>query len=480
MSSSYPTIDSRPLLPHIATTCSQCHIQLEFPVPNPSPRNGSLLNIRCFKCGTVFTHAFYPTQVSKTPLSRPEVASSPTSRSAPETSRRGRKIGTDERPLETGYYDLLGVQVDATTDEIKKAYRRLAIKLHPDKNRDDPNAEEKFKEIAIAYQTLSDPTLRKKYNEFGSKDSAPEGGFVDPEEVFGAIFGGERFIPIIGHISLAKDMKAALQEEDEEDPNKPVQRDAKGKEILSPEEKAKRDEKQRKVQAEKAAARAERVQKLVENLERKLGIFAESASGPNDPEVTRSYRQICALEADDLKTESYGVDLLQAIGFVYVAKSKHFLASNQTLFGVGGWLHNVQGKYHVFSETVSTLRSAMELKSVFEQIQAAEAAGNLSPEEKKRLEEQAAEKGLQALFKGTKLEIESILREVCDRVLEDPNITRYKAQLRAVALQILGDAYMAVKKDNDEQQQIHNEESEYVRVETKNSRQRDSMRAGQS
>jgi hypothetical protein len=69
--------------------------------------------------------------------------------------------------------------------------------------------------------------------------------------VFGAIFGGERFIPIIGHISLASDMKAALQEEgDEDNPDKPVQRDAKGREIISPEEKAKRDEKARKVQAE--------------------------------------------------------------------------------------------------------------------------------------------------------------------------------------------------------------------------------------
>ena len=58
---------------------------------------------------------------------------------------------------------------------------RLAIKYHPDKNRDDPHAEERFKEIAIAYQTLSDPELRKKYNEFGPKESAPEGGFVDPE-----------------------------------------------------------------------------------------------------------------------------------------------------------------------------------------------------------------------------------------------------------------------------------------------------------
>jgi hypothetical protein len=118
-----------------------------------------------------------------------------------------------------------------------------------------------------------------------------------------------------------------------------------------------------------------------------------------------------------LKRESYGVELLQTIGFVYVSKAKHHLATNQSFLGVGGWLHNVQGKYHVFSETyetiipslstsiifflcsVSTLRAAIELKSVFDQIQAAEKAGNLSPEEKKKLEEQAAEKGLQALFK---------------------------------------------------------------------------------
>jgi DnaJ-class molecular chaperone len=123
---------------------------------------------------------------------------------------------------------------------------RLAIKFHPDKNRDDPNAEERFKEIAIAYQVLSDPELRKKYNEFGPKEGAPE-NFVDPEEVFGTIFGGERFIPIIGTISLAKDMKTALQEAGDETE---VPRDAKGKEILTPEEKAKREEKARKVAAE--------------------------------------------------------------------------------------------------------------------------------------------------------------------------------------------------------------------------------------
>ena len=129
--------------------------------------------------------------------------------------------------------------------ELNDEKGRLAIKHHPDKNRDDPHAEERFKEIAIAYQTLSDPELRRKYNEFGPKESAPEGGFVDPEEIFGSIFGGERFVPIIGHISLAKDMKAALQEE-EDNESENVQRDAKGREILSPEEKARREEKARK------------------------------------------------------------------------------------------------------------------------------------------------------------------------------------------------------------------------------------------
>lgn len=120
--------------------------------------------------------------------------------------------------------------------------------------------------------------------------------------------------------------------------------------------------------------------------------------------------------------------------------------------------------------SVSTVKSAIELKSIFDQIQALEKAGNLSPEEKKRLEEQAAEKGLQALFKGTKLEIESVLREVCDRVLGSPNVDPRKAQLRAVALQILGDAFSKVKAEGE------SEEAEYVRIETKGSRERDAAR----
>ncbi|KAG6370852.1 hypothetical protein JVT61DRAFT_10870 [Boletus reticuloceps] len=170
-------------------------------------------------------------------------------------------IGTQEKPLETGYYDILGVPIDVTTEEHQEgisqvffAYSlyyshatlyhpwhpgQLAIKHHPraDKNPNNPHAEERFKQIAIAYQTLSDPVLRKKYNEFGPKESSPS-------------------------------------------------------------------------------------------------IFNTTS-----------------LSSSELRKESYRVELLHVIRFVYVFKAKHFLDTSQSLFGVSGWLYNVQGKYHVFSET---------------------------------------------------------------------------------------------------------------------------------
>ncbi|MEQ1852199.1 MAG: DnaJ domain-containing protein, partial [Chthoniobacteraceae bacterium] len=65
------------------------------------------------------------------------------------------------------YYELLGVERSASADEIKKAYRKLAVKFHPDKNPDDKSAEEKFKEIGAAYEILSDPEKRAAYDRFG-------------------------------------------------------------------------------------------------------------------------------------------------------------------------------------------------------------------------------------------------------------------------------------------------------------------------
>ena len=94
---------------------------------------------------------------------------------------------------DTAYYDLLGVAPTATEIEIKKAYRKQAIKLHPDKNPDDPEAGAKFQSVGEAYQVLSEPNLRKAYDEFGKEGAKPDSGFEDPAEMFAEIFGGAAF-----------------------------------------------------------------------------------------------------------------------------------------------------------------------------------------------------------------------------------------------------------------------------------------------
>lgn len=93
------------------------------------------------------------------------------------------------------YYDLLGVARDADASVIKKAYRKLAIKFHPDKNPDDAEAEAKFKEIGEAYEILSNEDKRAAYDRYGHSafDSAGGGGgggFHDASDIFSQVFGG--------------------------------------------------------------------------------------------------------------------------------------------------------------------------------------------------------------------------------------------------------------------------------------------------
>lgn len=97
------------------------------------------------------------------------------------------------------YYEILGVNKGASADEIKKAYRKLALKYHPDKNRGNKDAEEKFKEVSHAYEILSNTDKRAQYDKFGESafqygaGGAAGGGFHDPFDLFREVFGSGGF-----------------------------------------------------------------------------------------------------------------------------------------------------------------------------------------------------------------------------------------------------------------------------------------------
>jgi molecular chaperone DnaJ len=124
------------------------------------------------------------------------------------------------------YYEILGVSRDATQDEIKKAFRQLALKHHPDRNLGEKASEDKFKVINEAYSCLSDPEKRANYDRFGSAEG-PGGGGYGPfsagtgfgdifEDIFGGVFGGafggeRRQRPTKGH-DLRYDLNISLEE----------------------------------------------------------------------------------------------------------------------------------------------------------------------------------------------------------------------------------------------------------------------------
>lgn len=232
-----------------------------------------------------------------------------------------------------------------------------------------------------------------------------ENTVMDPEEVFGGLFGGERFHDIIGTVSLGREMKEALQKDSSElQAEAEGQADSKAETKLTPEQEAAKELEAQQLAKEKEAQREERVSELADKLAHKLSIYAESVRTSNGDaqvdEARAGFREIVRLEAEELKQEKYaaytnrsfGVDLLHAVGFVYTAKSRHYLASHGMFGSLGGFFHAASSSIHTVRETVSTLHAALELKKVFEELAKAEDEG-ITEERKKQLEDKAAEKG---------------------------------------------------------------------------------------
>ncbi|KAL2151501.1 hypothetical protein VTH82DRAFT_6599 [Thermothelomyces myriococcoides] len=459
--------------------------------------------------------------------------------------------------VDTTYYDILGVKPTATELEIKKAYRKLAIIHHPDKNPNDPTAHEKFQEIGEAYQVLSDENLRKAYDKYGKESARPSEGFVDPAEFFTSIFGGDAFKDWIGEISLMKDLTATMDitmagaEEEEEEavaaesskdgefpgteeaikeslktadsgadqgrssgekkpvptvvvedekvsgqatpsapdtkspspgpgsgsttpqagsstqiPIRPALMDRPSDEASNSDsvsaQDGKRKEKKRKsgltkeqreqlaaYEKERARIRQERVETLAQKLLDRISVWTETDKGPD---VTRAFQEKTRLEVEELKMESFGIDILHAIGAIYVSKGTALIRS-QKFFGMGGFFSRMKDKGTLVKDTWNTISSAIDAQQTMEEMARLEQQGgeDWTDEKKSEYERRVTGKILTAAWRGSKFEIQSVLRDVCDSILYDKKVSLSKRLERAQALILVGEICSKAKRSPEEE-----------------------------
>lgn len=450
--------------------------------------------------------------------------------------------------VDTTYYDLLNIEPTATALEIKKAYRKAAIKLHPDKNPNDPQAAAKFQEVGEAYQVLSDQGLRSKYDKFGKQESIPTEGFEDPSEFFSMIFGGEAFKDWIGELSLLQELSKSAElsgykDEETKDGSNEVNNEAdapkstdektkvaeesktssannsndsklflengsesgthtsgEAKELTKEElEEKKRKEELEKYEEECRLKNIEMRKELTKKLIEKISLFTETDM---KEDVAQSFREKIRYEAESLKMESFGLEILHTIGAIYKTKSKIFL-KNQTFFGWGGFWWSVKEKGGVVKDTIKTVSSALDAQKTMQEYAkmqedneyhaAKEAEEKKSKEDaekevneleaelqrlrkeneelksgkhskekvpEKHSAEELAEmeqflmgKVLAAAWSGSKFEIQGTVRAVCDSILDDKDVPVGVRVGRAKALKIIGEVFVSITRTEAEDEE---------------------------
>ncbi|MBW0498187.1 hypothetical protein O181_037902 [Austropuccinia psidii MF-1] len=459
------------------------------------------------------------------------------------SNSKPRDIGPDgEKIKDMAYYDLLNVRGDATDIELKKAYRKAAIRWHPDKNPGNEEAEKRFVAIGEAFQILSDPQERAHYNKNGKRERGQAGHMPmeDPGKLFETMFGGEKFRDWIGEISLGKDIGKAFEtsttEEEREalkaewaskhqseaspkvthtikhdldssvtpSSSQPSTSDApkqtpslntgtgiqptpattttsttlasstspsplsnvqtpttpqntKPSLKLTPEQRAEMEkyEKQRKEDT------VNRVNDLTKKLLERIRPFVEAARpGEKDDPETERFAQGIKVEAEDLKLESFGVELLKLIGSVYLTKASTYIKLHRSkspfsnFLGLPGFFESTKQKGKMIKEAWGMLSSTLDVQTAMMDLEKRQEKGELPEEEMERLNKDLVGKLLLISWKGTRFESGAILRQVVDNVLskESASVTDEVVMNRAKALMVIGAIFKGVEADETDEE----------------------------
>ncbi|ORZ16282.1 X-domain of DnaJ-containing-domain-containing protein [Absidia repens] len=317
-------------------------------------------------------------------------------------------------PVDTYYYDVLNVPTDAEYLVIKKAYKKLAIKYHPDKNK-APDAEEKFKIVSEAYQVLGSIELRAQYDKKGRYDGLqPTEGFVDPCVQFQHMYGGDKFKNIIGELNIGH--------------------------FFVQESLDKTDDRYQAVLEATEYRQTERVSKLASILKEKLSAYtSERLSGQYSTEhQPSSFEKEIQHEANDLAQSSYGNSFLFVVGRLYSSKAKEHIGIKRA-GGLPGVYYTMKEKKYITKSLWKTVKASMDSQTVEKNSRLAEAQQDFDLQQE--LEELCVSRCYQALWQMVKFEVEATLRKVCEMLLQDKSVNASERLLRAEGLLVLGKIY---------------------------------------
>lgn len=193
---------------------------------------------------------------------------------------------------------------------------------------------------------------------------------------------------------------------------------------------------------ERARVRQERVEQLSKKLLDRVSVWAET---DKSADVTRAFQEKMRLEVENLKMESFGIDILHAIGQTYVSKASTLLRS-QKFLGIGGFFSKLKDKGTLVKDTWNTISSAIDAQQTVEDMAKMEERGGEDWTDEKRVEYERRVTGkiLTAAWRGSRFEIQGVLREVCDSVLNDKKVPLSKRLERAQALILIGEVFLKV------------------------------------